>query len=296
VLAKNQSELAYDQDANVIRWTFPTGNSTYPNTHLMYWIHDDVLDIPPEMGWFFASTRVQAMDWGNAIAPLEPNGTPANPFEIKPGLVFGDNLGYISEYVVGHNRGGLGMHINASGVAHASLSTITNLRTSEGGLSTDGDGLIGMLLEVVYRDGTTDLRRITWNDGDNITPDLPFTQDPDSAAWHVAGIPSFWRSVPENLEALYSNKSIVELGVKVARIRATPGSESIETSVSSGDFPTTYRKTEGVDISIYHDKTVVNMSGRNAQVEFANSRPDGFFCVLGYGWWVKLAAEREKDG
>lgn len=291
--SKNQSELCYDQDANVVRFTFPCGGASFPNVHIMYWIHDDIPEIEPEAGWFFASADAQAMDWGNAITGLNADGTPANPFEVKPRLVFGDALGYVSTYTVGHNRGGLAGLIPATGIGQP-LSAV-NLLVTLGGLPNAGDGLIGMMVEVVHADGTIDVRLVAANDATDITPDVDFTQDPEGSTWYIGGIPAFWRGVPEHVGDPYSHKDVVNVALKSLRLRPITGQEVIDMSVQSGDYPVTYRKTEEVDLAIYHDKTIANMSGRFIQVEFANSRPDGMFCVTGYKWWVRAAETREQD-
>lgn len=291
--SKDQSECAYDLNANVVRFAFPIGAASHPNCHLCYWVHDDVPGLDPAAGWFFASPRAQAFAYGNAIAPLGPTGFPVTPFDRASRMVFGDDLGYVNEYEIGHLRGGLAAGTAARGTALAA-STV-NLLVTAAVLPVAGDGLAGMRLEIVHVDGTIDVRQIAANTINTITPDLAFSQEPDDGAWYVAGVPSFWRGVPEHFGDPYVDKSIVDYAVKTQAMRPFAGIASSDVSLIVGDYSTVYQKTEQVDLALYHDKTMGSATGRFAQIEIANSRPDEMFVLTSYAFWVKPSAVKERD-
>ena len=299
--SKYQSECAYDRDAGVVRFILPVGRATFPNLHLMYWIHDDIPGLDPAAGWFFSSQQAQAFDYGNALARLNATGTPVGPFERRARMLWGDALGYVNEYEIGHMRGGLLPTVVSRGTAQAG-STV-NVLVTMGGLYTLGDDMAGMRLEVVYTNNSTDptdwtydIRQIAANTATDITPDYPFTRDPTGALWYVAGIPSFWRSVPEHLGDPYPSKDVVNVGVKLVAMRPGQNAADLDLSLQAGDYSVTYRKTEGVDLAVFHDKTMGNASGRFVAIEVANTRPDEMFAVTSYALWVGPAGVREKDG
>lgn len=170
-----------------------------------------------------------------------------------------------------------------------------NAVVTTGILYNIGDGLIGMRLEVVHVDGSIDVRTIVANTVTNINPDAPFSQIPTGGVWYVAGVPSFWRSVPEHFGDPYAHKSVVDVGVKLVSMQPAAGIEELELSLQAGDYPVDYNKTEQVDLALYHDKTMGSATGRFFQVEVANSRPDEFIAITSYAYWVKGDSTREAD-
>lgn len=294
--AKIKSELIYDLDANVVRWSFAVGRSAIPNMHLIYWLHDDIEGMEPAAGWFFCSTRPQAMSYGNALSGVNTDGTPPDPFVRKSRLVFGDPQGYVNEYEVGHRRAGLLPGAIARGISTDTLTSTVNLLDTNGGLYDTGDGMAGMRLEVIHLDGTIDVRRVATNDDTQIVPDQAFSQVPgDFVQWYVGGVPAMWRSVPESYGDPFMNKSVVDYGVKLIATRPYAGQEVFDLSLAVGDFPVAYSKTDEVDVALYHAKRQGSSSGRFAQIEFANTRPDEFFAITAYSMWVKGAETRNDD-
>lgn len=291
--SKVQSECLFDLDANAVRFIFPIGTAARPNCHLVYWVHDDVSGMDPASGWVFASTQAQALAYGNALEPLSPTGYPVGPFDRKSRMIFGDELNYVNEYVVGHQRGGLGPLAAARGTVQ--VGSNVNLINTVEVLYVNGDDMAGMRLEVVHTDGTIDVRTVGANTNNTITPDHALSQDPTGGTWYVAGIPGFWRGVPEHFGDSFVDKDIIEYGVKMQAQRPYAGVAYVDASLSVGDYPTTYRKTESMDLSVYHDKTIGGAVGRFAQLEIANTRPDEMFVLTSYGWWIKPGAVREAD-
>jgi hypothetical protein len=293
--SKTLSECLYDQDAGVVRFIFPVGGAKFPNVHLMYWVHDDIPGGPqdPCLGWFFASPKAQAFDYGNGIAPTDPDGNTVSPFNRRDRFIFGTADGYVNEYEIGSRRAGLIEVLPARGEVLA--GSTTSLINVNGGLYTDGDAMAGMRLEIEYADGSYDVRTVASNTLTTITPSHALSQSPVGATWYVAGVPAFWRQIPEHYGLPFNEKSGVEMGIKMLAQGAKGIVGRVDVSTLVGEFPEGYDTTEQMKTDVHHDKYVNSASGKHVMLEIANTRPDESFVLTGILSRLISGEVRERD-
>lgn len=276
---RRESEVVYDQDANVVRWIFPIGSPALLNTHLMYWVDADKYGGDPANGWFFASTMAQCLDFTMAIAGANPDGTPPDPLLRTPRMAFGDADGYVNTYELRSRRGGLPDSEVASGsVISASVSAVV-VTTSSNPLLTQNDGLKGMLFEIAYSDGTTATRRILSNTATTVTVDVPLPTIPTTAdTWYVAGIPSFWRSWIDHLGEPHRRKSMLSLEMTYD-LRGI-NSQVLDVAVLSGDMNQGLDRTRTAALTDYNEKMLISRTDLYFSYEIANSRPDEMWTLM----------------
>lgn len=282
-----ESEVYYDQDADVIRWIFPCGPTPTLNRHLTYPPEGEHFGLKYWQGWSFCSTLAQCFDFGNAYHGLI-GGLPATPFDVRARLAFGDNLGFVCQYEPNSIRGGLEAGIPVTGVGQ--VASTVNVLVTLGGLPVAGDGLDGLRLEVIHVDGTINVRVIVANTATDITPDVPFSQEPDGGTWYVGGIPFLWRSWVDHMGDPSAHKDLFHLHLGFNREFPAAGRVTDVNVAAADEWPLVSARTETVDLSRYRAKLMINRTGRFFTYEVANSRPDERFLLT---WlkteWKKLA-------
>ena len=273
---KLDSEVVYDGDADALRFVFPCGASAFMNRHLIYPMQAERMNGDPATGWVFGSVNVQALDYTNVFGPLS-GGFPITPFDRSNRCVFSDELGYLYEYDPALQRGGIPAAGLATGVVQAGSGI--NLVVTTGALHNVGDGLTGALLEVVYTDGTTEMRRVANNTVVNIVPDLPFSADPTGAVFYVGGIPSYWRSWIDHAGDPTSHKTCYHLHVGFNR-QFFAGDQVIDFNVyASDEWATIIQRRRTGALTLWRSKTMISWTARYFMWEFANSRPDEPFMI-----------------
>jgi len=274
--SKLESEVLYDQDADVVRFIFPCGTSLTPNRHISYFVRGAEMG-DPNGGWVFHSPLAQALDYSGVYAGLTGAGVPVTPFDRKERLIWSDPDGFLYEYHPDLTRGGLPAGFPATGVAQA-FSGVA-LIVTPGGLYVNGDDMEGLRLEVVHLDGTIDVRTVASNTAVNIVPDVNFSQDPTGATWYVGGIPAYWRSWVDSAGDPSSHKSLKHIYCGYNR-EFVGGTEAIDISVSSSsDWPAVVTRARTALLSVHRAKVAIFLSGRYFTYEFANSFPDQPFMI-----------------
>ncbi len=273
---KAESEVFYDQDADVIRWIFACGGALTPNRHLIYWVNGASINGDPAYGWGFCSPQAQSFDRTNIYTGLV-GGVPADPFDRKDRTVWSDTEGFLYEYEPDSTRGGLGAGWPVTGEVLAGSGVA--LIVTAGGLYVNGDDMEGLRLEVVHTDGTIDVRQVGTNTVVNIVPDVDFSQDPTGATWYVAGIPAFWKSWVDSMEQPSLHKTIKHLFIGYNQ-EFESGDQVIDVSVASSDgWPITATRVRTAALTAFRSKMLVSLTGRYFVYEFANSRPDEPFMI-----------------
>lgn len=278
---RDQSEVLYDQDADVVRFIFACGVSLNLNRHLMYDVKTG--------GWSRASPIAQSLDYTNVYEPLV-GGLPVTPFDKRNRLVFSTPEGYLYEYEPASDRGGVPPGFPVTGVAQAGCGAL--LLVTAGGLFAVGGGMAGALVEVLYADGSTDVRTIASNTAANIVPTLPFTQVPAAGdTWWAGGIPAYWRSWVEHGgdPAVHKTWSHLWLGYNQ---EFTAAGTVINVSMAVGDFPAVATRVRTADLSDYRAQLLASLTGRFFWWEFANSRPDEPFMITYFDAEITPLARR----
>lgn len=284
---KMESEIYYDQDADVVRWIFPCGPTAVLNRHLTYPPRGEEFGLKFYQGWNFCSTQAQCFDFGNAYYGLV-GGLPATPMDARPRLAFGDNLGFVSQYEPDSQRAGYPAGLPAAGVGQ--IGSAVGVLVTLGGLPVAGGGIDGLRLEIVHVDGTIDVREVVANTVTDITPDVAFSQDPTDAVWYLAGIPFMWRSWVDHGGDPAAHKTLYHLHLGYNREFPAAGNVTDVTVAWADDWPLIASRLETVDLSRYRAKLLISGTGRFFTYEVANSRPDERFLLT----WLKT--EMQKKG
>lgn len=274
-LARVRAKVGYNQDAEQMHFSFPCGSETHNSRHIYYWLRGQENGLKYYQGWSYGSPEAQHFDASHVYEPLI-GGVPVTPQDKRERFVFSDNLGFLYEYDPDSERAGLLASEVASGTAQAA-STVNTLVTS-GGLYIVGDGLIGLRLEVVHADGTIDERVITANTVTDITPDIPFTQEPDDGTWYVGGIPAYWKSWYDHAGEPANHKTWYHMHIGF-NPTITQGDQVVDVNLYAGDFPTVLNRARTAALSIYYRKILASLTARFFMWEIANTRPDEPFGV-----------------
>lgn len=279
-----ESEVAYDLDANTVRYIFPTGGSAVLNNHIGYWVDGQSFLGTPYAGWFFFSPKAQCFDRAMSVTGPGDDGAPLPPGERKERMLFGDDDGYVNAYELTSKRGGLPAGSLARGTAQASSTQILlEATTAANPLLTQGDGLTGMRLEVVHASGLIETRVIASNTATAIVPTEDFNEIPvlSTSAWFVAGIPAFWRSHVDAVGRPHDRKSMLHLYLTylLTAIGATP---VLDVSVYAGDRTMRLRRTRTAALNDWQQKMLVARSGLYFAYEVANTRPDEMFTITAF--------------
>jgi hypothetical protein len=290
-----RAQAAYDDTAKMVRFIFPVGVSLMMNRHYGWWTQGpqqhggDIFH-----GWFRFSPRAQWLDYTHAMGNIDPEfAEPQTQWRRDNRMVFSDNLGFISEYEPGLQRGGLAAGAITSGLAEVGAnSTVNNIRYAGGGLYDTGDGMAGMRLEVVHTDGTIDLRTVLNNDPNDIVPNEAFSADPDGATFYVAGVPAYWLSWVDHVGDPQAHKDLTHLYVSFNKKTTDPNTVVDMTIAAGEDFPGAPddRREVNVDRNTY--KLLVALVGRFFQYEMACSRPDQRFCLTSIEREPKIISAR----
>lgn len=272
-----ESEVFYDQDADVVRWIFACGAGAADlNRHLTQPAEPEASGLKPWQGWGFCSTLAQCFDFGNAYNGLV-GGLPATGLQQRPRLAFGDNLGFVSQYEPISIRAGLAAGIPATGPTDAA-STVATLVTA-GGLPIAGDGLDGLRIEVVHASGVIDVRLVNANTATDITPDAPWSETPVGGTWYLAGIPFLWRSWSDHMNEPSAHKDLIHLQLGYNREFPALGRVTDVNVAASDGLPAASSFSTTIDLSVYRAKLMVARTGRFFAYEVANSRPDERFLL-----------------
>jgi hypothetical protein len=292
-----RSQVAYDDTTKMVRFIFPAGVSILMNRHLGYWTEGpqqhggDIYH-----GWFRFSTRAQWLDYTHALGRIDPEtSAPENQWVRDARLVFSDNLGYMYESEPGIQRGGPDAGQIVEGIC-ANTSTTTQIDFTADGLYDTGDGLTGMRLEVVYSDGTIDIRTVASNTGVAIVPDVALSQAPDSGSdrFYVAGVPAYWLSWVDHVGDPQAHKDLTHLYVSFNRQTTDPNTVIDMTVAAAEDFPGTFDQRLEVNVDRNTQKLLVGIVGRFFQYEMACSRPDQRFCLTSIERAPKLLERRNR--
>jgi len=276
--SKLESEVLYDQDADVVRFIFACGTSTTPNRHISYFVRSEEMgDLYG--GWGFHSPLAQALDYAGVYAGLTGAGAPVTPFDRKERLIWSDPDGYLYEYHPDLTRGGLPNGFPATGVGQAGGGAGVALINTPGGLYVNGDDMQGLRLELVHPDGTIDVRTVAANTATTITPDVNFSQTSIGATWYVGGIPAYWRSWVDSAGEPSAHKTLRHLWLGYNR-EFTTADQAIDVSLStSDDWPAAVRRARTAALNVHRAQVMGSLTGRYFTYEFANSFPDEPFMI-----------------
>jgi hypothetical protein len=307
-----RSQVAYDQDADMIRFVCPVGSSTRMNRHFGWWTLGPEENGSPYHGWFFFSPPAQWMDFTHAMGRIDPDtAMPETQFQRDNRLVFSDELeegdwGFVNEYEIGLQRNGLDDGLVATGRCEAA-STVNIIQT-DAALFTTGDDCWGMRLEVVHADGTIDIRTIGSNTVNSITPTEPFSQQPDGGTFYIAGVPAYWLSwvdhdgdpfahkdlTQDHDGDPFAHKDLTHLYLSFNRQTTDPNAVTDVTVAAANDFPGTFDVRGTVNADRNTHKVLVASVGRFWQYEFSNSRPDERFCLTSLDREFKRLSRRAR--
>jgi hypothetical protein len=211
------------------------------------------------------------MDYGHGLSGLI-GGTPVDPFDRQPLLIFGEQGGYINEYESHLLRGAMPPGPPATGTVQAGSGV--NLVVTAGGLYTGGDDMAGMRLEVEHTDGTIDIRAVASNTAANIVPDTALSADPTGGTWWVGGIPSYWRSWVDHMGQPTYHKDLIHLFLGHNRESGVSTYLMDVEIAASGEWPVDTTRTRTARLDQYRNKLLAALVGRFFTYEVANSRPD----------------------
>ena len=269
--ARELSEVAYDPDARVMRFTFPCGTTTKLNRHASYWIDAGRYNGTTASGWALHSYVPQAMDYTHALHGLV-GGLPVTPTENKGRFVFADEYNYVCSMEPDARRGGIPTGPPVRGVVQAFSST--SLIITSGSLYTSGDGLANARLEVRYADGTVDVTTVASNTSLNIVPTDTLSQDPIGAWWYVAGVPAIWRSWVDHMGQPTAHKDLIHLYIGYAKTTGDSAPVIDVTVAGSHDWPSTATATKTAQLKQHRDKMTIAQTKRFFTYEMANTLPD----------------------
>lgn len=295
--ARELSEVQFDWEQAMMKFIFATGPNTYPNHFWGYWVHAEKYNDDPESGWFRFSPRATAMGKSLPLGGLDvTTGKPVSPQERKELFFFADDRGYLYRYDFQTRRGGLKPGALAKTFAVAgSTTTVIN---SNSGLLTGGDGLKGMRLEVTYlATGQRHARVILSNTTSTITLEDPLPTAPATGdILYISGIPAYWRSWVDHMNAPHAHKEVTHLLVGMQRLSTTPGEEFLdwraEIRVATGEFPQEFTRERYSTLDKYRRKITVKMVGVDWLYEIANSRPDESFVLTNFEVRAKILPQR----
>lgn len=287
------SEVNFDWVSNTVRFTFPTGNATFPNRHMAYWILADRVNGDDRLGWFPQSPQIQAMDQTGALTG-NTAGLPNAPRAKKPPLVFADQNGYVYEYGESYKRAGLDAAEPAvTTVSSTAGATITVPET----LPTAGDGLKGLRLELESQpdangNTTVEVYEILSNTANIITiTAAAFSRTPIAGdAVRIAGIHAFWRSWVDHLGQPHQHKTLMDFSLGYQDRNNPDG--SITVNIGAGEFPDTFSATETATMDKYRRKMTVSKTAVFFNYEFANSIPDELFLITDFEREVSIVPGR----
>ena len=296
-VAALRSQVVYDQDADMIRFVCPVGSSLQMNRHFGYWTLGPEENGSPYHGWFFFSPRAQWLDFTHAMGGIDPvTAAPESQFDRAPRMVFSDVLpdgsGWVNEYTIRSRRAGLAAGLVATGFCEAA-STVDVIVT-DAALYNDGDGLIGMRLELVHADGTIDIRTVAANTLANITPDAPFSQEPDGGTFYVAGIPAYWLSWVDHDGDPYAHKDLTHIFFSFNKQTTDPDTVIDITVATANDFPGTFTVRRTINANRNTHKKLIGKTGRFWQYEMSCSRPDERFCLTSIKREFIITSERAR--
>jgi hypothetical protein len=267
--ASAESEVFYDQDADVVRFAFPTGPwGGFINRHLMYNPRAVEYGLKFYQSWSMSSATAQTFDRGI----YEPfiDGVPADPLEFRARSCFIDKHNYVMRFEPDSTRTNVSPSEVLTGTVQAA-STTTLLRILGGLITTS---LVGGMAEVVFSDGTAEVREIIANSATTISVDHPFSQDPIGATWYACGIHAIWRSWVDTVGNPAAHKDLTHLHVGYNTEFPTSGFV-VDVNVSAAyEWPTTSQRSRTADLSLNREKMLIARVGRFWTYEFANTRPD----------------------
>lgn len=290
VTGRVRAKCAYNQDQEKMHFSFPCGPVSYNNRHISYWMKGEENGLRYYQGWTFESPIAEAFDSTHVYEPLMPGGVPVAPQDKAERFVFADEAGFLYEYEPASERGGPRAALVVTGVGQAG-STV-NVLVTTGGLEVGGNGLEGYRLEVVFADGAVDVRRVGANTAVNITPDLPFSQDPTGATWYVGGIPCYWRSWFDHAGEPAESKTLLHQVIGMGRVLTVAG-PVLNLAYFAGDFATVPRRRTTAALNQWREKVMVSTTGRFHQWEVSNTRPDEPFCITYFDNEYSIHGKRE---
>jgi hypothetical protein len=269
--ARAKSEVFYDPDADVVRFLFPTGNSTYNNEHFYYWNKPEFNNGNIYQGWFFGQKKVLTADYTHAFGGLNlDTGAPESQLDRAAHMVFGDELGYVYEYDPILTSW---VPEPMQGYFLATDGTSTTIEV-DGGLYTTDDGLAGLMVEVAHlASGTVETRIIASNTSTEITVTEAWDETPVAGdrLW-IGGFMSYWRSWLDHGGEPSLSKVSVHLSLG---LQQTGNSDSVVdvTMAAGDDIPGEPLVELTVVMSKNNHKVVSSLVGRWFIWEIANSRP-----------------------
>lgn len=287
--ARVRATVGYNQDAELVHFAFTCGGGTFNNRHIYYYLRGQEVGNQYWQGWCYGSPRAQDFDSSHVYEELIA-GVPVTPFQKRERFIFSDDLGFLYEYVIDYERMGLNPAQVATGVADAA-STV-NLLVTGGGLYVAGDGLEGLRLEVVHTNGTIDVRTVAANTAVNITPDVPFTQEPDGATWYVGGIPAYWRSWYDHAGDPSIHKTWFHHVIGFSPTEAVDNNV-VDVTLYKGDFPRVMEQARTALLTAYRRKVMPSLTARFFAWEIANSRPDETFAITYFKNEYQPSSERQ---
>lgn len=297
-VAALRSQVAYDQDADMIRFICPVGVSTVMNRHFGYWTLGPEENGSPYHGWFFFSPRAQWLDFTHAMGEIDPDtGFPENQFVRSPRMVFSDEWeneawGFVNQYEINLQRAGLEGGLVATGICDAA-STV-NLIATDAALFDDGDGLWPLRLEVVHLDGTIDITRVDTNGLNTIIPLEAFSAEPDGARFYVAGVPAYWLGWVDHDGEPHAHKDLTHVFFSFNRQTTDPNTVIDITVATANDFPGTFTIRRTINANRNTHKKLVGRTGRFWQYEMSCSRPDERFCLSSIKREFVVTSERAR--
>ena len=275
----NESECAFDPDANVIRWAFAVGSSTSLNRHLTYWCDGDKYLPAPEYGWVLMSPKAQCFEKTLALAGLNADGTPPSPETRRERMVFADANGYVYEFQPGARRAGLPSGSIATGSVISATATTATVTTAADPLLTQNDGLKGMFVEMVHSDGTREVQEIFSNTTTAITISGVWDQVPTtSSTWYVGGVQAHWRSWPDSVGYPHDRKTLLHLYASYESYTPAAG-PVLDVTVRSGDRNMATTRSRTASLDDFNEKMLVSRTGLFFDYEFANTKPDQHFVL-----------------
>ena len=278
--AKELSEVNFEWNSDTIRMIFPLDSETVTDKHLAYWMVADEKNGNANHGWFPQSPKAQCFDLSHSLVGLNPDGTSIDASDRSERLVFADDDGYVYEYDISHQRGGL-----PNGEPHKLSGSFTNSTTITivaGTLDTAGDGLKGYRVEVVG-DSLKYVGKILSNTASAITVEtaavtgVNYPTDSDARIF-VGGYPSYWRSWVDHLGDPHLHKTLLNL--YIGYLKTGPRSDAfwndwtLDVGVAAGEFPEAFDHTKTATLSQYRKQVLCSLTGVFFLYEVSNPRPD----------------------
>ena len=271
---KDKSEVFYDQDADVVRYYFPTGSSPILNQHIYQYYRTEFLGDDYSKGWFFGQPYVNSSAMTPAYGKLDPaTGVPEDQFSRKARHVFADHQGFLYEY---------DMELGTFGWEYPGVSPVfLSFSVTSGSKHSGQDvGYIGNRFEFVYADGTIFSGTYESDGAAGSQFDKPAPKN-GTGTLFIAGFRSYWRSWLDTGGDPSKTKVSVHFWVGHAQLTGQgvvePKLDVVMTAAD--DIPVTAARTRAVSLSKNQNKVISSLTGRYFLWEFANSRPDEKFHV-----------------